>query len=229
MIIPRFGFTSIDGSSAEVDNPRLAATIYAFDVPLHADNPYSTAVGDGIDGIRVTWHFEQSSPCGNSPKLIAKYWSDQKWILANPSHPLTLCKGAFALFDHLVLAIKQNRGFPLHFGAACRITNTRKAAVMQALGHPIMGWLRNEKVTTWCFPEAAATDALLYDDEKLYERLPDAPISYLKGALLGHEAMTVAMKDIQFARVEHRGRVAMIGKHIPKKQLDQIERILFRK
>ena len=100
---------------------------------------------------------------------------------------------------------------------------------MQALGHPIIGWLRNEKVTTWCFPEAAATDALLYDDEKLYERLPDSSIAYLKGALLGHEAMTVAMKDIQFARVEHRGRVAMIGKHIIKKQLDQIERILFRK
>ena len=229
MNIPRFGFASVDGSSADVNNPRLAATIYAFDVPLNEANPYATAVGDGINGVRVTWHFQQSSACGNSPKLIASHWSDRRWIEANPTHPLAMCKAAFGFLENLSLAIKENRGFPLYHGAACRITNTRKAAVMQALGHPIIGWRRNEKVTTWCFPEAAATDALLYDDEQLYDRLPDAAISYIKGALVGHEAMIVAINDIQFARVEHRGRIAMIGKHIPKKQLDQIEKILFRK
>jgi hypothetical protein len=98
-----------------------------------------------------------------------------------------------------------------------------------ALGHPLIGWRRSDRVTTWCFHQAAAADAALYDDANLYTRLPDASISYAKGAIVGHEAMIALVKDIQYARVEHKGRAALIGRDMPKNKLDQLERILYRK
>jgi hypothetical protein len=199
MLLPRFEISTVDGHAADVDSPRIAATVYAFDVPLHPANPYSTQAGDGISGVRVTWHFSQSNPTGNSPGAIVSKWHDLPWLAANPKNPLAICRSAFRWFDALKQAMTENTGYPIYPGAAVRITNTRKAAVLSALGHPIHGWQRNAQVTTWCFHEAAATDAALFD-RNLYDELPDAPISYAKGAMLGHEIMTHAIKDIQFAR-----------------------------
>ena len=41
--------------------------------------------------------------------------------------------------------------------------------------------------------------------------------------------MVKVIKQIQFARVEHRGRVALIGRDMQKRQIDALEKILFRK
>ncbi|MGA0019466.1 MAG: hypothetical protein ACO3IL_05685 [Steroidobacteraceae bacterium] len=228
-ILPKFGITTIDSAAHSTANPRLAATIYAFDVPLHAENPYTTSAGDGIANVRVIWNFTQTDRAGNSPSEIAKRWHDSAWIERTPNDPLAICRRAFDEFDRLKGMMQMGRGLPQHYGAACRVTNTRKAAVMSALGHPLIGWQRNPRVTTWCFHEAAAADAALYDDPALYTKLPDSGISYAKGAITGHERMVEAIKNIQFARVEHRGRVALIGRDCAGEKLNQLEKILYRK
>lgn len=221
--------SKVTGETQDVDNLQIAATIYAFDVPLHKDNPYDVQAGDGIKGTKVIWHFAQTDAAGNSPKEIAAKFFDDVWIAANPQHPLSVCKHAFDWLADLKHMMKTGKGVSMYYGPSCRITNTRKAAVMLALGHKLLGWQRNEVVTTWCFHETTAADAALYDDEKLYEKLPDAPISYAKGAILGHLAMIDASKSVQHAVVQHRGRTAIIGKDMPKQSLDTLEKILFRK
>jgi hypothetical protein len=228
-VIPRYSLSVIDGQTGDVDNLPCAATIYAMDVPLHPANPYSTQAGDGIKGVRVIWHFHQPDLAGNSPQKIARLFHDTVFQQRNPNDPVTVCANAFREFSTLKQMIHHGRGLQAHYGPACRVTNTRKAAVLIALGHPLLGWIRNPQVTTWCFHEAAAADAALYDDPTLYSKLPDAPISYARGALLGHEAMVDVAKKAQFARVTHRGRSALIGKDISKEDLNTLEKLLYRK
>jgi hypothetical protein len=223
-----FEIHTVEGLVTDVLNIQLAATIFAFDVQLHPDNPFSTQAGDGLIAPRVTWHFSGASPLGDTAANIGERWANDQWIALNPKHPLAICRATFRWMATFMDAIKSGQGFSFHHGAAVRITNTRKAAVMAALGHPVMGWQRNDKVTTWCFHEAAASDAALFDGD-IYTHLPTASISYAKGAILGHEMMVKAVKDIQFARVNHKGRTAIIGKDISQKKLDQLEKILYRK
>lgn len=227
--IPRFAVSQVAGETQSVDNLQIAAVIYAFDVPLLADRPYDTQAGDGIKGVRVIWNFDQRDAGGNSPKKIAEKYYDENWLKLNPDHPLTVCKRAFDKHAELKNYLRSRRGLDTYNGAACRVTNTRKAAVLLALGHKLLGWQKNDYVTTWCFHEAAAADAALYDDKDLYDKLPDAAISYARGAILGHEAMVAASKNIQTARVTHKGRVALIGRDIEKQAQDTIEKLLFRK
>lgn len=227
-IVPRFEITPLDSLDAYTASPKLAATIYAFDVPLNPHNPWTTSAGDGINGVRVVWHFQQTDAAGNSPGAIIKRWHNDEWLACNPNHPLSICKEAFACHDRLIDSIDKLSGRP-HFGAGCLITNTRKASVLCALGHQMIGWRKNPQVTTWVFHESAAADAALYDDEALFKKLPDANISYAKAAIIGHENMVKVIKQIQFARVEHRGRVALIGRDMQKRQIDALEKILFRK
>lgn len=227
--IPRFAVSQVTGETQSVDNLQIAAVIYAFDVPLHKDRPYDTQAGDGIKGVRVIWNFDQKDAGGNSPKQIAQKYFDDAWHKLNPNHPLAVCKRAFDEHAKLKNYLRSGRGLDKHTGPACRVTNTRKAAVLLALGHKLLGWQRNDYVTTWCFHEAAAADAALYDDPALYDKLPDAAIAYARGSILGHEAMVAASKNIQTARVTHKGRVALIGRDIEKKHQDTIEKLLFRK
>ena len=228
-ILPRFAFSTVDGNTETVDNLQLAATIYAFDVPLHEANPFSVQAGDGIKGKRIVWHFKQGDKAGNSPKRIAEKWHDLAWIEAHQDHPLAVCKRAFDWVAQLKTMMNQGRGLDIHHGPATRVTNTRQAAVLAALGHPLKGWQRNPQVTTWCFDEAAAVDAALYDDGGLYDKLPDAAISYARGAVLGHLGMIQASKEILQARVEHRGRSALIGRNCDPKAIETIEKLLYRK
>jgi len=228
MTFKPFSLSTVDGLATNVENIRLAATIVAFDVPLYPENPFSTQAGDGLTAPRVTWHFKGPSPYGHTASSIATRWNDEAWMAANGKDPLAICRSTFAWMDSLHHAIKTNSGFSFYGGPAIRITNTRKAAVLAALDHPIIGWQRNDMVTTWCFHEAAATDAVLFD-RNIYAELPTAAISYAKGAILGHQMMIAAIKDIQFARVQHKGRTAIIGKDISQSKLDQLEKILYRK
>lgn len=228
-ILPRFGISTIDSTSCETADTRLAATIYAFDVPLNEANPYTTSAGDGLKNTRVVWNFQQSDTAGNSPKEIARLWADKVWQINNPDSPLSVCRMAFEEHDKLKRYLQLGRGLEVHYGAGTLITNTRKAAVLIALGHCIIGWRRNDQVTTWVFHQAAATDAALYDSPRLYERLPDTAISYARGAILGHEAMIAKIKDIQFVRVEHKGRIALVGRDMRKDKIDALEKLLYRK
>ena len=228
-IVPRFALNQISHERMEVSQLQLAATIYAFDVPLHKERPFTTQAGDGVQGVKVVWNFHQTDPAGNNPKALSGKWADESWMVVNPTHPLAVTKRAFCEYYSLLSACREGFGYSVWNGPAVRITNTRKAAVIRALGHPITGWQRNDAVTTWCFHEAAATDAVIYDRLDLYQTLPDAPISYAKAALLSHEAMIAASKQVQLARVEHRGRVAMIGTQSTQSQINSIEKLLYRK
>jgi len=199
-LLPKFGVTTIDSAAHSTANPRLAATIYAFDVPLHESNPYTTSAGDGIVDVRVVWNFAQTDKAGNSPAEIAAKWIDTVWMQRNETHPLAICRSAFSWHAKLKEMIEHGRG-----------------------------WDRKPQNVAWCFHQAAAADAALYEDAALYTKLPDASISYAKGAILGHERMVAAIKNIQFARVEHRGRVALIGRDCAGEKLNQLEKILYRK
>lgn len=228
-ILPRFALTNLDDAQASTDITQLAATIYALDVPLHPDNPWTTSAGDGLRKPRVVWNFDQRDPAGNAPGEIMQRWSDTKWLDANPDNPLAVCKRTFDLFFKFKRMIETGGGPGNYHGAACDVTNTRKAAVLAALGHPLIGWRNMPVMTTWRFHQAAAADAALYDDRALYERLPGAAIAYAKAAILGHAEMVNRIKQIQFARVEHSGRVAMIGRDLGGEKLNQLEKILYRK
>jgi hypothetical protein len=229
-VVPRFGVSNISGESADISNLQIAATVYAFDVPLHKERPYDVQKGDGIrgNGSRIIFHFNQKDGAGNSPKEIAKLYFDENWLAQNPKNPLAICRRAFDEHAKLKQMLRGGNG-ENYTGPACRITNTRKAAVMKALGHPLLGWVRNEVVTTWCFPQAADTDAILYDRDDLYTYLPDSAISYAKGAILGHEKMIALSKQVTTARVTHRGKTAYIGRDMPKHEIDVIDKLLYRK
>jgi hypothetical protein len=229
MIVPRFGFSAIHGSSLDTDNIRLAATVFAFDVPLNRDNPYTTTAGDGINGVRVVWHFQPVAG-GNSPQEIAQRWADRYWLDMFPVHPLAICRKAFTEYDNLVRAVKSKSGFDTFCGPSTTIESTRHAAILLALGHTLHGWKWHDYGASWQFHQASAADAALLADERLYDKLPDHPISYAKGALIGHEYMTKhVLSTIGNAQVQHRGRTAIIGRNTPKNLQDQIEKLLYRK
>jgi hypothetical protein len=211
-------------------NPKLASTLYAFEVPLNPTHPFQTSAGDGIDGVRVVWFFGARKTPGRSFAEICKLWHDQNWLASNPNDPLAVCKKAFEHFDEMKSSIANGKS---QFGsfalASVKTPDTRKASVLRALGHKYFGYSRRDNVVTWLFDQSAAADAALYDDRDLYRKLPNATISYAKGAILGHRQMVKAIKEIQFARVEHRGKYALIGKDIPKRELEIIEQLLYRK
>ena len=228
MIIPRFAINTVEGTQASTGNAKLAATIFAFDVPLNASEPYTTQAGDGISGVRILWNFEAPQD-GNSPKEIIQKWHDEKWKALNPDNPLTKCYDAFQAMDDLVSAARRKTGFPTHRGPSLKVASTRHAAILIGMDHPLLGWTWHGDQALWHFREGAGADMALINDPRLYQKLPDSAISYVKGAIMGHESMVAMIHDIRQVRVEHKGRVAIIGKDIPKAQLDSLEKILYRK
>lgn len=228
MILQKFGFSTVDGIGADTQNTRLAATICAMDIPLRDGNECSVTVGDGVQGSRVTWHFEPSSGSISAKDIIAK-WHDAKWLDENPSHPVAVIRRAFSIMSDLNRATIERRQFTTYNGPAVSTPSTRKAAILSAMGHPILGWRWMGDVCFWRLHEAAAAAAAMLDDPTLYERLPTDPISYARAALFGHEAMVEVARKVTGYRVEHKGRIAIVSKELPKSQLDQIEKILYRR
>ncbi len=224
-----FEIQTVDGLVTDVSNIQLAATIVAFDVPLHPANAVSTQTGDGLPFPRLTWHFSGASPLGDTAANIGDRWTNEQWIALNPKHPLAICRAAFRWNQSMVDSIFSRQGFQLYHGAAVRITNTRKAAVLAALGHPILGWQWNQDVTTWCFHEAAASDAALYEGE-ICDLLPTAPISYAKASIFNHEFIVknLIKGKPQYARVEHKGRTLIIGRDASQQTINKLEKRLYR-
>jgi hypothetical protein len=219
-------------SSCDTANTQLAATIAAFDVPLCDSEPYTVQAGDGIRGKRVTWHFKQAAPNGIKAKSLAELWHANDWHVANPDNAFARCRRAFRTYRDLV---DQTRGGPQtvsmfdRVGPSINTGDSRKAAALESLGHPLLGWTCSSEWWHWHFPQAAASDAALYDKPTLHLDLPTADISYVRAALINYSWMLKWIADIIQARVTHRGRVALIGVDAPKREVEIIEKLLYRK
>jgi hypothetical protein len=228
MTIPRFATVGLESTDDHTENARLAATIYAFDVPLDPVQPWSVITGDGIKGSRVVWHF-RPEPDGNQPGEIAKRWNDGAWLANNPENPLAIIREAFEIYAKMTNCIRLGRGFSHFGGMATTIHTTRIAAILAALGHPVLGWVRGDRGTAWKLHPAAAADAALIEREDLYTTLPDEAISYAKGALLGHAYMVDVIKKATTTQHMHRGRIALIGRNCPDANILTLEKLLYRK
>ena len=224
----RFATVNLDSTQNHIDNLVHAAVVYAFDVPLQADQPWSVIAGDGIQGSRVVFHFDPQ-PAGNNPAEILRKWNDPIWMTASPNDPLTVCWRAFDEYHHMVSAIKTRRGYDTYTGPCVSLFTTRTAAVLSALGHPVLGWQWTDKGVIWKMHQSSAADAALFERQDLYTVLPDAAISYAKGALLSHAFIIDLIKGVTTTRHEHRGRVAIIGRNCADENILTLEKILYRK
>jgi hypothetical protein len=88
----RTRFVGVTGEGGATANTRAAAALYALDVPLDLQRTLTSMAGDGINGVRITWHFAESSPTGDSSAKMLKAWDDQEWARANPDCPLVNIK-----------------------------------------------------------------------------------------------------------------------------------------
>lgn len=233
-MVTRFQIVSLTGEAGATTNTRAAATLAALDMPLDLKRTFTSMRGDGIHGTQVTWHFAETCPKGNSSAKMIKAWGDPEWEEKNPDCPLVNCKKMFirsadlALFTQGKLNLHLPSPIPPPF---CETPDTRKAAAMERLGHPIKGVRRLGPEYRFQFDQSAATDFALWDDPKTHVRLPDALISYLWCAYDQHRGMVDFIKRIgaQFAAVEHRGRWAFVGKDMDQAAIDGLERLLYRK
>lgn len=229
-MLPRF--VSLTGEGGATTNTRAAAALYALDVPLDETRTFTSIAGDGINGVRVTWHFKEASPRWGQSAAMIKAWDDEAHAAAHPDCPLVNIKAAFKRFAELTTEIKQGtlvmKAPP---EAKCSTRCTRTAAAMERLGHPMTGTSQVDGFTWFHFPQSAASDFALWElpNGELEKRLPDALISYLWCAFFNHRVMVDFIKrnGAQFAAVKHRGRTAYIGKECDKNQINQLERILF--
>jgi len=228
-MIPKFAVNVLDSQSS-TRNTRLAATVAAFGVPLKPENPWSTSKGDGIEGTRVTWHFMEESPSGVRPSKLIKVWTDDIWLATNPNHPLAAVVEAFHQYDELLAITRgdharkpETRGAP-----SCITTCTRQAATMLAVGHRFLGWSKHGDKYGWHFDQSAAIDLAAYDGYANAHTLPDTNLCLVRAALTNHQQMVGWVKSIQFARVQHKGRFALIGVDSSQAQINQIEKILYR-
>lgn len=228
--LPGFNVSPILGESQDVDNLQLAAIIYALDVPLQKANGFTVQAGQGIKGNRITFHFHQPDPAGYKPKQIAEWYSSEAFRVTNPIHPVSVCAKAFEKWHEFSLIAKREKSCSFFNGGSdtVRVTNTRKAAVIAAMGRPMMGIRWSGPCCIFHFPASATVDERLYERE-IYKELPRHNLAYAKAALLSHEEMLRLAGDVSFARVEHRGKTAIIGKDVNQRGIDTLDKLLHRK
>jgi len=228
--LPGFRMSPIMGESQDVDNLQLAAIIYALDVPLHKQNGWTVQAGQGIKGNRVTFHFSQTDPAGYKPKQIADWYLDKEFQAKNPIHPVSVCTLAFSKWHEFSMIAKREKPCSFFNGSAdtVRVTNTRKAAAIASIGHPMMGIRWSGPCCIFHFPSTASVDEILYERE-IYKELPKHNLAYAKAALLSHEDILRLAGDVSFARVEHRGRIAIIGRDTNQRGIDTIDKLLHTK
>jgi len=228
--LPGFKVAPIFGDSQDVDNLQLAAIIYAMDVPLKQQNGWTVQAGQGIKGNRVTFHFHQTDPAGYKPKQIADWYHNPEFLAKNPIHPVSVCVTAFSKWHEFAMIAKREKYCGFFNGSAdtVRITNTRKAAVIAAMGNPMMGIRWSGPCCIFHFPASASVDDLLYERD-VYKEIPKHNLAYAKAALLGHEEMLNLAGNVSFARVEHKGRIAIIGKDASQRGIDTLDHLLHRK
>jgi hypothetical protein len=228
-----FRVCAIGNVSSNTRNTQLAATIAAFDVPLKWPEPYTVQAGDGIEGIRVTWHFAESAPNGTQTKAMIVAWNDDEWLAANAEHPLAMARRAFRNYREMIEHVRGGPPVCPPLSSTELMTHwtgdTRKAACMEAIGHPMVGYSRSEDWLRWHFRQAAAADLALYDQPDLHLQLPTSSIAYVRASLVNYAEMLKWIKTAQMIRVEHHGRIAVVGVNASKKWVDTLEKLLYRK
>jgi hypothetical protein len=230
MQIPKFAVNTLDGMKTDTRNMRLAALILAMEVPLKADNPFTTQAGDGLSGVRVTWNFAECNPAGLKPGKIIQTWIDEAWCNANSGHIIPKVKRAFAEYDRLKDCARGNfAAIPTVSGNhGLRTNDTRQAAGIIVMGHPLEGKSVSGDVTFWHFKHEAAADLAAWDGYANHHQLPDTDLCILRASLQNHKKLLEVTQNIQYARVTHRGRTAIIGKDASPTEISTIERILYR-
>lgn len=227
-------FVSLTGEGGATTNTRAAAAIYALDVPLDEHRTLTSMAGDGIHGVRVTWHFKEASPRWGQSSAMIKAWDDREHAARHPDCPLVNIKAAFVRHAEIVREIKEGRlECKAPPAAKCSTHCTKTAAAMERLGHPIAGITFADGRYWFHFAQVAAADFALWElpPGELEKRLPDSLISYLWCAFDNHRVMVDFIKDRgpQFAAVRHRGRTAFIGRDCNQSHINQLEKLLYRK
>ena len=229
----RFSMVSLTSEAGATENTRAAAALTALDFPLNKARTLTSIAGDGVKGLQVTWHFEKECPQGNSSALALKEWDNPKRAKEHPDCPLVAIKAAFIRSAELARFTRDEDRLDLPGPCPppfCETPDTRKAAAMERLGHPLKGVRRVGVEYRFQFAQAAAADFAAWDTPGLDVRLPDSLITYLWCSFDNHRLMVDAIKQqgAQFAAVRHRERVAYVGRDMPKTQLDQLDRLLHR-
>jgi len=230
---PRLSFVSVTGDAASTTDTRLAAALYALDVPFDTSRMAATFAGDGIRGKHITWFFQSHNPHGQSSAAMSKAWNDDNRITTHSDCPIAKIKLAFRRKDELTAQIIAGGIEPFApSGPFIETHDTAKAASMEQLGHPMTGIAYRDGKYWWRFAQAAAPDFALWDlpGKELEQRLPEALIAYLQCSFTNHRAFVDIIKKpkAHFATVQHRGRTAVIGNEMPKADVDKLEQLLTR-
>lgn len=226
-------FVGVTGEGGATTNTRAAAALYALDVPLDLHRTLTTMAGDGINSVRVTWHFAEQSASGNSSAKMLKAWDDREYAKANPECPLVNIKAAFIAHAEIVRSIKDGsiecRAATVPF---LETPDTRTVAAMVKLGHAISGIAYRDGQYRFRFNQCAGADLAVWSGiDPRRTNHPDTLLHALWCAFDCHKRMVDFIKrdGPQFATVQHRGRTALIGKDMEQSQLNQLEKLLYRR
>ena len=232
-MLPKTRFVGITGDAGATVNTRAAAALYALDVPLDIHRTLTSMAGDGINGVRITWHFAESSPNGDSSAKMLKAWDDREWAKANPTCPLVNIKAAFIAYAEIIRSIREGviecMTSPVPF---LETEDTRMVACMVKLGHPITGVAFRDGRYRFRFNQCAGADFAVWSSiNPTCTKHPDTLIHALWCAFDCHKRMVdfIKREGPQFAAVSHRGRTALIGKDMEQEQINQLEKLLYRK
>lgn len=226
-------FVGVTGEGGATTNTRAAAALYALDVPLDLARTLTTMAGDGINGVRITWHFAEESPTGNSSAKMLKAWDDLEYAKVNPDCPLVNIKAAFIAHAEIVRSIKDSsiecRAAAVPF---LETPDTRTVAAMVKLGHPISGITYRDGQYRFRFNQGAGADLSVWNSiDPTRTKHPDTLLHALWCAFDCHQRMVDFIKrdGPQFAAIKHRGRTALIGKDMEQQQINQLEKLLYRR
>jgi hypothetical protein len=226
-------FVSVSGEGGATTNTRAAAALYALDVPLDTARTLTSMAGDGVNGVRITWHFAEFSPKGESSARMIKAWDDREHARQNPDCPLVNIKQAFLIYAEIARSIKEGTiecsVAPVPF---LETEDAKMAAAMVKLGHPIAGVAYRDGRYRFRFSQAAGVDFALWTTiDPTRTKHPDTLLHALWCAFDCHHRMVDFIKrdGPQFATVQHRGRTALIGRDMQQQEIDQLEKLLYRK
>ena len=229
----RTRFVGVTGEGGATTNTRAAAALYALDVPLDLQRTLTSIAGDGIKGLQITWHFGEVSPNGDSSAKMLKAWDDQEWARNNPDCPLVNIKAAFLAYAEIARSIKEGtlecRPAAVPF---LETVDAKMAACMVKLGHPISGVAYRDGKYHFRFNQCAGADFAVWNSvDSARTKHPDTLLHALWCAFDCHQRMVDFIKrdGPQFAAVKHRGRTALIGKDMEQEQINQLEKLLYRR
>jgi hypothetical protein len=229
----RTRFVGVTGEGGATTNTRAAAALYALDVPLDLQRTLTSMAGDGINGLRITWHFAESSPNGDSSSKMLKAWDDREWAKSNPDCPLVNIKAAFIAYGEIIRSMQEGtlecKASPVPF---LETQDTRMVACMVKLGHPVSGIAFRDGRYRFRFNQCAGADFAVWNTiDPSRTKHPDTLLHALWCAFDCHRRMVdfIKREGPQFAAVKHRGRTALIGKDMEQSQINELEKLLYRR